>query len=66
MRVVETLTVHARILTDFYLRGRDKPDDAIADDYVPDWRRSATYGWASEDKMETSGRPEGRWALAAR
>lgn len=37
--LVESLTIHARILYAFFFQGRAKPGDAIASDYVPNWTR---------------------------
>src|SRR5262245_49627238 len=35
----EAHTVHARALYAFFFQGRGKPEDAVASDYVLDWKR---------------------------
>lgn len=37
--MLESLTIHARILSDFFFAGRGKDGDVIAGDYVADWQR---------------------------
>src|SRR3990170_4482738 len=54
--LVESFLIHARVLRDFFCRGRQKPDDVIAGDFVSGWTQQTvsdySYISAQKDRLD--------------
>ena len=52
--LVECFLIHARVLRDFFRRGRQKPDDVIAGDFVSGWTQpsASDYGYVGAQKEQ--------------
>ncbi|MBI3838808.1 MAG: hypothetical protein HY288_12860 [Planctomycetia bacterium] len=54
--VLESFLVHTRVLRDFFWRGRSRPDDVVAGDFVGGWKMPSdseySYLFSHKDRLD--------------